>query len=182
MTSPYLRGRSLLMAGVIGLHSFAALAQDSPMQRQTPPATVTFQSSQTGWSGATGPHALAPSIVARTTRLIESMTLAAPSVLVRQQSSAPHQNWIQRHPILVGTAIGFGAGYLIGYLPGDDAVFYDFDAAESGLIIGGIGAGVGALVGLAVSRWRPARRCLLDHVAGSSRTAAPGRGQISRRE
>ena len=67
-----------------------------------------------------------------------------------QQSSQRQRSWIGRHPVLFGTAVGFGAGFLIGYLPGDDGVFEDQNAAFSGWVLGGVGAGVGALVGALV--------------------------------
>jgi hypothetical protein len=61
-------------------------------------------------------------------------------------------NWIQRHPSLFGAMVGFAGGFLIGFLPGDDAVFYDFTATFNGMVLGGIGAGAGAIVGWAVTK------------------------------
>ena len=57
---------------------------------------------------------------------------------------------IGRHPVLFGTLIGFGGGFLIGYVPGDDGVFDDFTAGFNGLVLGGIGAGIGAGLGAIV--------------------------------
>jgi hypothetical protein len=68
------------------------------------------------------------------------------------RSPEVRRNWIQRHPVLFGAAVGFAAGFLIGYLPGDDAVFDDFAAGSSGLLLGGVGAGVGAGVGWVAGR------------------------------
>ncbi len=65
----------------------------------------------------------------------------------RQQSGPQKRNWIQRHPALFGAMVGFGGGFLVGYLPGDDAVFDDFVASFNGLVIGGVGAMAGAIVG-----------------------------------
>jgi hypothetical protein len=65
----------------------------------------------------------------------------------RVQAPAAGKNWIKRHPVLTGALVGFGAGFLIGYLPGDDGVFYDFTAEFNGMVLGGIGAGAGAVVG-----------------------------------
>jgi hypothetical protein len=45
-----------------------------------------------------------------------------------------------------GALVGFGSGFLIGYLPGDDGVFDDFDAEFNGLVLGGVGALAGAVV------------------------------------
>lgn len=46
--------------------------------------------------------------------------------------------------------LGFGAGFLVGYVQGDDGVFDDFTAGANGLFLGGIGAGTGALIGAVV--------------------------------
>ena len=54
------------------------------------------------------------------------------------------RGWVRRHPIATAAIIGGGSGFLIGYLPGDDGVFYDYTAGFNGLVIGGIGAGAGA--------------------------------------
>lgn len=74
-------------------------------------------------------------------------------VWFQSSQSVPSEprTWIARHPVLFGTLVGFGTGFLIGYLPGDDGVFDDFVASFNGLVIGGIGAGAGAAVGYAVS-------------------------------
>ena len=42
--------------------------------------------------------------------------------------------------------VGFGSRFLIGYLPGDDAVFDDYVAGFNGAVVGGIGAGAGASI------------------------------------
>ena len=72
--------------------------------------------------------------------------------VVRQQPGPQKRTWIQRHPVLFGTLVGFGGGFLIGFLPGDDAVLNDFDASFNGLVIGGVGALTGAVVGEVVSK------------------------------
>jgi hypothetical protein len=71
---------------------------------------------------------------------------------VLQQANSQSRNWIQRHPVLFGTKVGFGAGFLVGYLPGDDPVFEGCTAEFNGLVLGGVVAGSGALIGWAVSR------------------------------
>lgn len=73
------------------------------------------------------------------------------SVKVPAQPQRP-ETWIRRHPACVGSLIGFVAGFAIGYLPGDDGVFYDFDASFNGLVIGGVGAAVGAIAGAALGK------------------------------
>ena len=84
-------------------------------------------------------------------RLAPSKTSADLAWRVRQQSGDRKRSWIGRHPVLFGAIVGFGAGFLIGYLPGDDGVFDDFSAGFNGLVLGGVGggggAGIGAIVG-----------------------------------
>jgi hypothetical protein len=69
-----------------------------------------------------------------------------------QAPPARIRSWIAAHPVLFGAAVGFGTGFLIGYLPGDDGVFDDFTAGFNGWVMGGIGAGTGALIGVVVGR------------------------------
>jgi hypothetical protein len=52
--------------------------------------------------------------------------------------------------VAFGALIGLAAGFTIGYAAGDDGIFYDFTAGFNGLVLGGVGAGVGAIIG---SRW-----------------------------
>jgi hypothetical protein len=71
-----------------------------------------------------------------------------------QQPTQRERSWIGRHSVLFGTLVGFGGGFLIGYLgdrPGDDSLFFnEVPAGFNGLVIGGVGAGTGALVGAIV--------------------------------
>jgi hypothetical protein len=60
------------------------------------------------------------------------------------QAIHPRRNWFRRHPVLTGALVGAGTGFLIGYLPGDDGVFYDFTAEFNGTVLAGVGAGAGA--------------------------------------
>ena len=62
------------------------------------------------------------------------------------QPQSQQRGWAQRHPRLLGALVGFGAGFLIGFLPGDDGVLDDFDASFNGLVIGGVGALTGAVI------------------------------------
>ena len=77
-------------------------------------------------------------------------TLDRPSVAQLTQS-APRRSWIARHPVIFGTLVGFGTGFLVGLAGGDDGIFDDFTAEFNGMVVGGIGAGIGAAVGAAVS-------------------------------
>ena len=83
-------------------------------------------------------------------RPTRSTAFADSAVRARQQPGAQKRGWIGRHPVLFGALVGFGGGFLIGYLPGDDGVFDDFTAEFNGLVLGGIGAGTGAAVGAVV--------------------------------
>ena len=117
-------------------------------------------------AGLTLPPAIAPTDLVPSTGI--SVTRPLTEAIVRD---APHEawrldragaalpaapnsdrNWIERHPSLFGAAVGFGGGFLIGYLPGDDAVFDDFTAEFNGLVLGGVGAAAGAIVGWLVGR------------------------------
>jgi len=82
---------------------------------------------------------------------LASQTRASRRMLLGlQQPKKRPRSLIGRHPILFGTLVGFTSGFLIGYLPGDDAVFDDFTAGFNGLVLGGAGAAVGAGVGAIV--------------------------------
>lgn len=83
-------------------------------------------------------------------RLTRSTVLLDSALRSRQQPAPQKRSWIGRHPVLFGTLVGFGGGFLIGYLPGDDGVFDDYVASFNGLVMGGIGAGAGAAIGAAV--------------------------------
>ena len=72
----------------------------------------------------------------------------------RQHPGTQKRSWIARHPVLFGALVGFGGGFLIGYLPGDDGVFDDFTAGFNGWVLGGVGAGTGAAVGAIVGALR----------------------------
>ena len=91
--------------------------------------------------------------VAHDSRAIARL-LPARSLDRRQKSSqgAARRNWIQRHPSCFGAAVGFVGGFLVGFLPGDDAVFEDYEAAFNGAVLGGIGAGAGAILGWIAGR------------------------------
>src|SRR5688500_6341106 len=78
-------------------------------------------------------------------RLVSAEPAVASSTSGLQQS-AGRRNWVQRHPVWTAAMVGFGSGFLIGYLPGDDAVFDDFTAGFNGTVVGGIGAGAGASI------------------------------------
>ena len=73
------------------------------------------------------------------------------SALLRvQQPGQRNRSWIGRHPVLFGTLVGLGGGYLVGIGAGEDGIFDDFTAGENGLFVAGIGAGTGALLGAIV--------------------------------
>jgi hypothetical protein len=79
-------------------------------------------------------------------------TPLAPAGASRTRQQTRDRNWIQRHPVLFGTMVGFGTGFMIGYIPGDDAVFYDFTATFNGMVLGGAGAAAGAILGWTIGK------------------------------
>ncbi len=96
--------------------------------------------------GSTGP--LARAAVREVQRLARLQQ--APADAPRPTERREHRNWIARHPVLFGTAVGFGAGCLVGFAAGDDGVLDDFTAGSNAVILGGALAGIGAVVGLVV--------------------------------
>lgn len=107
--------------------------------------------------GVTVPTSRLPSTLAAgwieraTSRELARLNLAAAStdsaLLPGQQPGQRTRSWIGRHPVLFGTLVGLGGGYLVGVGAGEDGIFDDFTAGENGLFVAGIGAGAGALVG-----------------------------------
>jgi len=89
-----------------------------------------------------------------------SLTAANPP----QQDAAPAQerSWPARHPVLLGTLVGFGVGFAIGaatcrYPTAEGSSCSDWTYPGNarmlgGLTIGGFGAGIGAVVGWLASR------------------------------
>lgn len=118
--------------------------------------TASFESSEP----LTGPTSVRPTIATggwleraanrEVRRLTRSTVFLDSALRTRQQPVPQKRRWIGRHPVVFGTLVGFGAGFLIGYVPGDDGVFDDFVASFNGLVVGGIGAGAGAAIGAAV--------------------------------
>jgi len=85
------------------------------------------------------------------------------SVAVRafppQQNQPKERSWIGRHPVLSGTAVGFGAGFAYGYTTGDPAARNcpgcdNLTPEAKGVLFGGIGAGIGAVAGFIVGAIR----------------------------
>jgi hypothetical protein len=63
------------------------------------------------------------------------------------QQGSQKRSWVVRHPALSGALIGFGSGFLIGYLAGDEGVFPDTDKEFNAAVLGGVGALAGAIMG-----------------------------------
>lgn len=125
----------------------------SPGQSETVGATID-DVQRTGLTTLSA-FSIRAAVAKRDDRLAMDRSAAKNAVFGAQQPSAQQRrSWIGRHPVLFGTLVGFGAGYLIGYLPGDDAVFYDFTAEFNGMVLGGVGAGAGALTGALVGQAR----------------------------
>ena len=81
---------------------------------------------------------------------IQPSDRARSASLQPQQSGSRERNWIGRHPILFGTLVGFGGGFLVGHAK-QGYPFGDGDVQVNALIFGGIGAGTGAIVGTIVN-------------------------------
>jgi hypothetical protein len=108
-------------------------------------AAVFLTGEVTGWAQTTGDTDRA-ALRLRLSTIPANVTFQA-----AQAPAAPRKrSWIGRHPVLFGALVGAGSGFLIGYLPGDDGVFYDFTAGFNGTVIGGVGALTGAVAGAIV--------------------------------
>jgi len=53
---------------------------------------------------------------------------------------------LKRHPVLIGSVIGFVGGFSVGLALGDGRIA-DWSSEFAGVVLGGIGAGTGAVVG-----------------------------------
>jgi hypothetical protein len=74
-----------------------------------------------------------------------------------RQSEQRDGSWIGRHTVLFGTLAGFGGGFLLAYAadqPARASHSMTFDVQANAVILGGIGAGAGALVGAIVTTSR----------------------------
>ena len=84
--------------------------------------------------------------------LFVAIAVIAALLIGARVSHAQTSGWLERSvdremARLTPSRADSGGGFLIGFLPGDDAVFDDFDASFNGLVIGGVGALTGAVVG-----------------------------------
>lgn len=62
------------------------------------------------------------------------------------------RSWIKKHPVIGGMLIGLGTGFTIGVI-GGESILSDTNRFGNGIYMGGIGAGVGALVGKVASEY-----------------------------
>ena len=83
-----------------------------------------------------------------------ALSLGRAERLQAQQPAAQDRSWIRRHPVLFGTAVGFASGYLAVRLtsPPEEDTGNEFSPEFYALVVGGMGAGVGALIGFLVGR------------------------------
>jgi hypothetical protein len=100
------------------------------------------------------PGPIAKAGMVEVSRLVRETRPSRRTSARRQSQLPPSRSWIGRHPVIFGALVGFAGGYLIGYLPGDDAVFDDFTAGFNGYVMGGAGAGIGAITGAIVGAIR----------------------------
>ena len=105
-------------------------------------------------------------------RLVAAASAAAPVTGLRQ-APPRRRHWIQRHPACTAAIVGFVSGFLVGYLPGDDAVFDDFVAEFNGAVVGGIGAGAGAAIVTIIQALRTPPPAGRGKAGAGSGTAAP---------
>ncbi len=93
-------------------------------------------------------------------RLREAAHHAATTESLTPQPKASQRSWVARHPILLGTLVGTGVGAAVGGLTCESPIAEggscDYYTDSSGArylgmaYLGAWGAGIGALVGLAV--------------------------------
>ena len=99
-------------------------------------------------------------VVSEAARL--ASTRLPPATVPSDQGQKASQTWIHRHPVATGALIGLGIGFAIGAAScrspfGDQGSCADFTYPANARMIGGIffgsiGAGVGAVIGLAFGR------------------------------
>jgi hypothetical protein len=129
------------------------LAQDASATdcvEQLSAARFELATSSTNAARPWPPRVIQGAVAREATRLALSMPSSGSTSLRAQQQAKQRRSVVGRHPVLFGTLVGFGSGFLIGYLPGDDGVFDDFTGGFNGLVLGGVGAGIGAGVGAIV--------------------------------
>ena len=93
------------------------------------------------------PDAFRRSIALEATRAALPIPRPGSNVLLMLQRDRQSRTGARRHPVLIGTLVGFGAGAGLGVAVGQNGGIADWSAGFSGLVLGGIGAGVGAIIG-----------------------------------
>ena len=122
-----------------GLPRMLAVAQLS--EALTEQARRMARPSDAGWVGQSARRDWA-----RQNRLANS---EGSTSLRGQQPGQRQRSWLGRHPVLFGTLVGFGSGFLVAYAgdqPNKGLLFDDADVEANALVLGGLGAGIGALV------------------------------------
>jgi hypothetical protein len=72
-----------------------------------------------------------------------------------QASGGDERNWIQRHPVLTGALMGFGAGFTLAFAAAENNQHTtSMSPAASALLYGSASGAVGALIGWGVERSR----------------------------
>lgn len=95
--------------------------------------------------------AIAASATREAGRLAHSMAPEPRTAQATPREAKP-KGWIARHPALVGALGGFGVGCTVGasHVGGSADNFFNTLDEAACLVVGGIGLGVGAFVGLLV--------------------------------
>jgi hypothetical protein len=120
------------------LTSFAAQAADVP-QDAVPAASGEAE------VGPAAGSPIVPPIKIAASRLGSPAARGVNDFGARQQMPAK-QNWIKRHPVVFGASVGFVAGFVVGAVQDDSALFEGAESLTKWLL-GGVGAAGGALVG-----------------------------------
>ena len=131
---------ALLLVGLLGCQVFAADADQAMSGRR---ARVSAVASPSG--------VLTASAAREVSRLVRSM---APELRAAQpsQQQPRSKGWLARHPQLFGALVGFGAGCIVGasQVGGSEDTFANALDEFACPVVGGIGAGAGALIALLV--------------------------------
>jgi len=134
--------RRCIVLLVVGLLSSQAWAADS--------ARVRSEGTPVG-SAASPPGAITASAAREVDRATRSTVSERRNA---QPTGTPRKTrgWIARHPKLVGALVGFGVGCVVGVsrVGGSEDTFVNALDEFACPVIGGIGAGVGALIGVLV--------------------------------
>jgi hypothetical protein len=93
------------------------------------------------------PDVFRRAIALEATRAAVPIPRPGSNILLMLQRDRQSRTGVRRHPVLIGTLVGFGAGVGVGVAVGQNGGIADWSTGFSGLVLGSIGAGVGAIIG-----------------------------------